>query len=265
MDLKNPLVRQKHTNNLYRAGLSMIYNRLKWDIQIESWRSKYKLRNLKNKYLNEKAVILCNGPSLLKTNLNDLEGVYSIGLNKINLLFDKSSFRPNSIVATNPHVIMQNKEFYNETDIDLFLSNSTNSMVRKRKNIFFLHTTINRFFSKDVSLSVYEGHTVTFVAMQLAFHLGFKYVSLVGCDHNFHDKGPSNMLVEAEGKDKNHFDPNYFANGAKWQLPDLFESEISYHMANKMFNAHDRKIFNSTEGGKLEVFERISLAEFKNL
>jgi hypothetical protein len=59
-----------------------------------------------------------------------------------------------------------------------------------------------------------------------------------------------------------HFDPNYFAGGVKWQLPDLCQSEISYMIATQVYEVFDRKIVNATEGGCLEIFPRISLAEF---
>ena len=38
-------------------------------------------------------------------NLDQLEGVFTIGLNKINLLFEYSKFRPSCIVAVNKFVI----------------------------------------------------------------------------------------------------------------------------------------------------------------
>jgi len=102
---------------------------------------------------------------------------------------------------------------------------------------------------------------VTFVAMQLAFHMGFREVALVGCDHNFATKGTANAVVEGGEKDPNHFDPNYFA-GVKWQLPDLVQSEIGYMMAGQAFEAAGGRIVNCTEGGKLEIFPRMALAEF---
>jgi hypothetical protein len=111
-------------------------------------------------------------------------------------------------------------------------------------------------------MSIFQGGTVTFVAIQLAFHMGFKEVALIGCDHNFTSKGPANKLVESSDRDKDHFDPNYFSGGVMWQLPDLALSEYSYSMAKEAYELAVRKIFNATEGGKLEIFPRISLKDF---
>ena len=92
--------------------------------------------------------------------------------------------------------------------------------------------------------------------------MGFSEVALVGCDHNFVTKGISNAIVLSEEKDENHFDPNYFAGGVRWQLPDIAASECYYILANTIFTENKRKVFNATDGGKLEIFPRIALEEF---
>ena len=111
-------------------------------------------------------------------------------------------------------------------------------------------------------MGIHQGNTVTYVAMQLAFHMGFQDVALVGCDHSFAVSGPANKTVVAEGMDQSHFDPNYFSNGDKWQLPDLDESESSYRKASQVYSAHGRRLVNATVGGKLDVLERVSLGSF---
>jgi hypothetical protein len=100
------------------------------------------------------------------------------------------------------------------------------------------------------------------VALQLAFLFGFNEVALVGADHSFAASGPANATVISTEHGDSHFDPNYFASGVKSQLPDLFESEVSYTMAKHMFEAHGRRVINATNGGKLEVFPRLSLDAF---
>ena len=114
-------------------------------------------------------------------------------------------------------------------------------------------------------MSLFQGHTVTYVAMQLAYHMGFSEVGLIGCDHHFKTEGPSNKTVVSGEVDLNHFHPKYFADGVKWDLPDLLGSEYHYEYANKVFKQDGRKIVNCTEGGKLEIFERLPLQEFINL
>jgi len=262
MDLDNPLLKRPKTLNPYRLGLGLLLERIKWDLNPSAWVSRSHLATYRDAYSGQKAVIVCNGPSLLKSDLGLLDGVFTFGLNKINLLFERSDFRPACVVAVNKFVIEQNAAFFNETDIPLFLDSYATRHVRSRSGVTFMNTVNHRAFARDVTQGIYQGNTVTFVALQLAFHMGFQQVALIGADHEFAVEGQANKTVTSGDLDRSHFDPAYFAGGVKWQLPDLFESEVSYTMARKMFEACDREIFNATVGGKLEVFSRIELSEF---
>lgn len=248
--------------NPYRAGAYYIRKRLLWDLSPESWRSRGKIQAWKGRFAGAKAVICCNGPSLNRVNFDSLSGTFCIGLNKINLLFSRSQFRPNCVVAVNKLVIEQNADFYNETDIPLFLGHGGAGIVRPRDNVAFLHSIPATVFAPDVSLSVGENATVTNVALQLAYFMGFRKIALVGADHSYMQSGKPNSTVKAEGTDVNHFDPNYFGNGTSWQLADLAQSEIGYFMARKAFEAAGGEVVNATDGGHLEIFERRSLQAF---
>ncbi len=241
---------------------SSALDRFRWNISRVGRGSRRMMLLEKDKYYGKKAVILCNGPSLNLVDFNQLCGVFCIGLNKVNLLFERTLFRPDIIVAVNRLVIEQNQSFFNSTSIPLYISSVGKDVIQYRENIRFLHVVRSRKFARDTSGSVAEGATVTYVALQLAFHLGFTEVALVGCDHNFAVKGSPNKTVTSQEQDKSHFDPNYFGPGIKWQLPDLEESEASYRLALLNYAAFGRRVVNATEGGKLEVYPRISLQEF---
>ncbi|MBI2259911.1 MAG: DUF115 domain-containing protein [Flavobacteriia bacterium] len=254
--------------NAYRISMGILFNRIKWDLNLKSWKSKKYFSQNHTKYNGKKAIILCNGPSLNSVDFKLLKekNIYTIGLNKINLLFENTDFRPNLIVAINKLVIEQNIEFYKNTDIELILDSSCANLFNSKKmNIHFVHSLpLQLKFARNIKESICQGYTVTYVALQIAYHLGFSEVALVGCDHNFTTKGSSNMTVRAEDKDPNHFSPNYFSNGVKWQLPDLLGSELHYKLANEYYESNNRKIYNATDGGKLEIFERKTLIDYIN-
>ena len=265
MESDDPLIQQIETINPYYRAASLLLQRLLWDINPKSWQSRRKLISLRNKFANQKAVILCNGPSLVECDFSLLDDIYTFGLNKINLLFDKTIFRPSCIVAANPFVIKQNSSFYNQTDIPLFLDAVAirYGIRHKSEDIFFHSTNINRF-ARDCSVSLYQGFTVTCVAMQLAYHMGFSKVALIGCDHHFQHKGPGGKVIKGLNEDNNHFDATYFSNGQLWQLPDLPGSEYSFNLAKRIYQASDRQLINCTMGGELNVLERQTLSEFIN-
>jgi hypothetical protein len=258
----NSYIAQSSTINPYRCSLYEIWKRLKWDGQKQSWSSRKKLKQYREKYHGKKAVILCNGPSLVKSDLSLLDGIFTFGLNKINLLFDKSNFRPSFIVAVNPFVIDQNADFFNSTEIPLFFDSCATKDIADRTNVIFMHSSAQNKFAKDCSVSIYQGSTVTFVAMQLAFHMGFTKVALIGCDHSFTTKGIPGSTVTSMEKDPNHFDPSYFAGGVQWQLPDLYQSAANYSLADSIYRSEGREIVNCTEGGELDIFNRKKLSDF---
>ena len=257
--------KSRETINPYLHFGYQLFLRIRWDLSPYSWTSRRRIRGWKNKFQGEKAIILCNGPSLNKVDLNALEksGIFSFGLNKINLIFDRTQFRPSAIVAVNPYVIEQNAPYFNRTHIPLFIDVNGRNIVLFRRNVHFMHGVGSlRKFSRDCSISIVQGYTVTFVAMQLAFHMGFQRVALVGCDHSFFQQGPPNKTVIAGKTDPDHFDPRYFAKGAKWHLPDLLVSELQYDTARETYEQFGREIVNCTVGGKLEIFRRMPLKDF---
>ena len=191
--------------------------------------------------------------------------VFTFGLNKINLLFKQSSFRPSCIVAVNPFVIEQNSDFYNQTDLPLFVDYQgfKRRWIKPRRTVHFFPSIVPiAHFSGIVTRGVNQGYTVTYVALQIAYYMGFRDVALVGCDHSFATKGPANLTVTSDESDPNHFDSRYFSGGVKWQLPDLVGSEFHYQIADIAYRQVGGRIVNATEGGKLEIFERESLGNF---
>jgi hypothetical protein len=87
--------------------------------------------------------------------------------------------------------------------------------------------------------------------------MGFSTVVLIGVDHSFASKGKPNETVVSQGDDPNHFNPNYFGKGFRWQLPDLDTSEVAYTMAREAYAADGRQVLDATIGGKLQVFPKV--------
>lgn len=243
---------------------------ISWILSPKYLNDKLSVARLRNTNTSQKAVILCNGPTLTKVDFDLLQkaDVATFGLNKINLLFSSTNFRPDYVVSVNPYVIEQNREFFNSTAIPLFLdkNGAKAAGIRSRKGVVRLRSRrgVGRF-SRICELGVFQGYTVTYVAMQLAFHMGFENVALVGCDHNFPNTGRPNNLAQAQGPDENHFHPDYFSGGDNWQYPDLIGSEFHYQLARTVYESQGRKIVNCTDGGRLEVFQRQDLSEFIEL
>ena len=88
--------------------------------------------------------------------------------------------------------------------------------------------------------------------------MGFKEVIIVGMDHTFSFQGkPNETQVRVDEKDQNHFSPNYFPKGVKWETPDLVSTEYFYKIADQEFKKDGRRIYDATVNGKCTVFEKI--------
>lgn len=237
--------------------------RAKYRVLAHAKASRLRILGYHNRFAGQKAVILCNGPSLNDVDFDRLAGHFCFGLNKINLLFERTSFRPSCIVAVNGLVINQNRVFYEQTDIPVFLDGIAARNVAFQPNHVHL-CCYEDGFSRSVEKYISQGGTVTYVAMQLAFYMGFSEVALVGCDHFFAAAGaPHSTALHGEA-DVNHFHPDYFANQL-WHAPDLAMSEASYRQALACFEEDGRVLVNASTQSALDVLPRSSLDAFLSL
>lgn len=225
--------------------------------------------NFKNNYKildpfkDQDILIVGNGPSLKQTPLADIKMV-SIGMNKINLLFESTSWRPSLITCVNGLVIRQNLTFLNSTNIPLILPIKAFYLgVKPRPNIIFIFIKVSNRFSQNIKI-LSEGCTVSFTALQIASYLKPKSVNIVGIDHSFTKcKGSPYEIKKFDGDDDNHFHPNYF-KGQLWGVPDLVQSEILFQKAKKYFDGQHIPITDYTINGKLNIFEKAPLKQILN-
>jgi glycosyltransferase involved in cell wall biosynthesis len=101
---------------------------------------------------------------------------------------------------------------------------------------------------------IWEGHTVTYVALQIAFYMGFEKVVLLGIDHDYGQVYQPNIEVVSTAEDQAHFDESYFGPGIRWHAPDLQMSEVAYSLARKAYEAAGRQIINASAHSKLNAF-----------
>ncbi|WP_346290805.1 6-hydroxymethylpterin diphosphokinase MptE-like protein [Sphaerothrix gracilis] len=217
-----------------------------------------RLQKFKDKHKGESCFIIGNGPSLNRMDLSLLKNHHTFGLNKIYLMFDKVDLDINYHVSVNSLVIQQSTKEFESLTCPSFLSvRASHNIVCSKQNIYKIMTGVPMSFQEDISKTVCEGYTVTYVAMQIAFYMGFRNIFLIGVDHNFAVKGKPNEQQFLKQDDPNHFSPDYF-KGSQWNLPDLEASELSYRLAKFYFERDDRLIYDATLDGKLKVFPKIS-------
>ncbi len=235
-----------------------------WQAARHPWRreSIARLAEWKDKCRGQRAVIIGNGPSLNQTDLSKLRNEFTFGLNRIYLMFPKLGFSTSCLVSVNDLVIEQSLQEMMELSIPRFFSWRSRRFFPASSPLsslpVFLYTTYESpRFAQDARGRLWEGATVTNVALQLAYHMGFQQVILIGVDHNFTSKGEANKTVVSQGDDPNHFSPGYFGKGFRWQVPDLDTSEVGYRMARAAYEKAGREVLDATVGGKLTVFPKV--------
>ena len=241
------------------------------------WRQKsiQNLNGFRDAHLGERCFIIGNGPSLRQTDLTCLQDEFTFGMNRIYLLFPELGFTTSYYISVNNLVIEQCAQDILSLPVPRFLSWRSREFIKGALSkgndlpndppLSFLHTTYTGpKFAHDATHRLWEGATVTYVAMQLAFHMGFKQVILIGVDHSFSTKGKPNTTVVSQGDDPDHFDGNYFGKGFRWQLPDLDTSELAYMRARENYLAANREILDATVGGKLTVFPKVEYSSLFN-
>jgi hypothetical protein len=188
----------------------------------------------------------------------------TFGMNRIYMLFDEIGFATTYYLAINTLVIEQFADEIKKLTMPKFITWRGRRWMADDPGSIFLDTdyTPPATFSTDAAGRIFEGSTVTYVALQLAYYLGFDEVILVGVDHHFSTRGPANVTVVSEGDDPDHFNPGYFGRGYRWQLPDLQASERAYALALDAFRSSGRRVFDATIGGKLQVFPKV---DYKSL
>lgn len=227
---------------------------------------------LKNKHAGERCFIVGNGPSLQIEDLERLKNEVTFGFNRINLLFDKTTWRPDYYVCIDYYMhelAMQDNGdeiLYKFTPLDktfasghvsdegvYYYNRVTNYTVADSEGEIHIRTEYP--FSEDIVEVVYGGHTVTYDALQFAVYMGFSEIYLIGMDHSFAKEIKKNGEIVMHQGIKDHFCKEY--DNKPIQAAPLDNVEDSLRSAGKYAIQHGTHIYNATRGGKLEVFERV--------
>ena len=221
------------------------------------------LRSTYNSHIGETCFIIGNGPSLRVEDLDKLKKSFCFASNKIFNLFNETSWRPTYYCISDINVMY---DILNKFNIDKISNNVFLGIHYRYKypvvnGANYVRLIYEDFypgfpnFSDDATIGIYEGFTVTYMALQLAIYMGFKTIYLLGIDHNYSFSLNPDGTVIQNSNIKDHFSGENELTSKN--APALYKTTIAYQAAKKYADKHDIKIYNATRGGKLEVFERV--------
>ncbi|PFH85605.1 6-hydroxymethylpterin diphosphokinase MptE-like protein [Bacillus sp. AFS088145] len=215
-----------------------------------------RLKNIKNRHLNERCFIVATGPSLKMEDLEKLQGEITFSMNSICLAFDETDWRPTYYGIQDIGNYLTFEKEIKELDSECkFIGESILKYTEVPGEFYiypmnmlnhnWLHRKYNTKFSNDAFATVYDGYTITYSLIQIAVYMGIKEIYLLGTDCNY------TTDLNHHFKNYDYFDPSYSVAGNKMIH--------AFKVAKEYADLNNIKIFNATRGGMLEVFERVDL------
>ncbi len=230
-----------------------------------------KMAKLRNTHLGESCFIIGNGPSLTVEDLDTLHsrGIDTFAVNRIYKIFPKAQWRPTYYVSTD-HVLIRDQldevakipakikfiPLQNKYYLDIRVPGATH---------FFRNDLREKDqpggFSLDCTEQVNMRGTVTIACMQLAMHLGYRYIYLLGIDHNFDRITTENGEVVIDTSVKNYFIEGYDDDVAAEVQHNLGNTTRAYFDVRRFVDGTDVHIYNASRQTKLQAFELVTFED----
>ena len=229
------------------------------------------MAKIRNSHLGESCFIIGNGPSLTVEDLNTLhdKGIDTFAVNRIYQIFPQTRWRPTYFVSTDA-VMLRDKLKEAEAipaKIKFIPLQNKYYLGIKIKGAKYFFRNDNRTkdqpegFSLDCTEQVNVRGTVTIACMQLAMHLGYKHIYLLGIDHNFDKIITENGEVIIDPSVKNYFIEGYDQDVLTEVKHDLGHTTRAYYDVRRFIDKTDVNIYNASRKTKLEAFPRVSFEE----
>jgi hypothetical protein len=228
----------------------------------ERWQNLYESVKGKDTWL-----VIGNGPSLRVEDLEAFQrlGIPSIASNKINILFNKTDWRPTLYTIADPLLLHKlPPEFYSNIDL-ILLPHTHVLMARTKKLLPWRHIKDaageKKYLVDKEAFSplngLFVGWTITCPNIELAIWAGAKTIYVIGCDHFYahEDSNAPSKRAEHFGV-SNHFDPNYRKPGEIVNKAPVQLMNRAYDLMRKMADERGVRIVNVSRKTALEAFER---------
>lgn len=247
-------------------------------------------KKLKNLYQGQRCFIIGNGPSLKQQNLTLLKNEITFVTNWFVLHPEFEKINPtyycicaHEIFGTKSDEYIQwNKEVNFEKKLYNLLQEKAKNSIKvfpfyfqegiKKRGIFKNDSLMYLFFEPPaqavhtvgyMNLDIAKerlnsGETVIInFCLPIAYYLGFKEIYLLGCDCDYGiRKADDTRSYFYDSKEQTGTAPSFEWLQRSWSSDGPMIQ--SYAVARQEFEKRDRKIYNATAGGKLEVFPRIN-------
>ena len=214
-----------------------------------------RLKEVKDTCKGERCFIVGTGPSLRMEDLEKIKGEKSFSVNSIVLSFPDTTWRPTYYAIQDNNGYQKLKEAIRKANMPVVFNGISDKLtpimdidyipypLHKLDHGKLIPNHINKF-SGDAFKVVYDGHSITYSAMELAVYMGFHEIILLGVDCDY-SQAVNHVKAYAVQDDVN----------AAYLMRE------SYKLARKYADEHEITILNATRNAKLDVFERVLLED----
>lgn len=229
------------------------------------------MAKIHNTHLGESCFVIGNGPSLSADDLTVLKNknIDSFAVNRIFKIFPMTDWRPTYYVNTD-YVLLRDVlpevEKIDCKDKLIPLQDKYYHNVCVKGAHYFFRNDIRENdqkdgFSLDCTRQVNTRGTVTVDCMQLAMHMGYRHIYLLGVDHNFDKVITESGEVVIDPSVKNYFVEGYDDDVTDEVTHDLGNTTKAYRDIKKFCDINGVEALNATRQTKLDVFERVSFED----
>lgn len=237
------------------------------------------IQHLKGVGKGNRIFLVGNGPSLNDMNLDLLENEDSIAMNRIELIYPKTKWRPSYYIfcSSNCGDARWGKK-WSKSIVNAAKEEKTQPLIWNRfkktiernageklddSTIYLEKFSENKIgqdncFSTNAEKRLDKSGTTMNVALQLAYYMDYDEVYLIGCDSNW--VSATNTTKTKEG-DINHFHSDYHAYIGNGQH-EFWRMNTTHLTAAKHYKAANKKIYNAGINSAIDAYEKI---EFKSL
>ena len=236
-------------------------------------KSKYgrEMASFHDTHLGESCFIIGNGPSLTADDLTVLaqKKIDSFAVNRIFKIFPQTEWRPTYYVSTDAVLargVLDDIRSMPVKDKFIPLQNRYYLGIEVPGAHYFFRNDLREKdqpegFALDCTEQVNTRGTVTIVCMQLAMHMGYRNIYLLGIDHNFDKVITENGEIIIDPSVRNYFCEGYDDDVSNEVQHNLGNTTKAYMDVRQFIDKHDVHIYNVSRQTKLEAFERMTFEE----
>jgi len=240
---------------------------------------------LKNKFLNHRLFLIGNGSSINLTPMEKLVTEYTFSFNRAFLAYGDWGFIPKFYSCIDLVVLPDNETKINNMIHDaafcetlFFFPAWAKQYLSKSENVYFVDTFQSGVVFEENLSKLALLRNVGATSVQIAVHLGFSEIILIGCDANYIEK-PDGVEIDSEkskkagytvyrskeDSDPNHFLPNYFGKGTTYSIPNLKGHLKGWQAVENWVSCYNRlnhrqiRISDASIGGKLPNFQKVDI------